>query len=411
MKCYYANGGINYKHGYTSCCAIQHDRLTHFKDTYLPTKIYNSPNFVNLRAQLQSNVWPEGCNLCEELHKKGVTAMIDDYDAEVLEEWNHNGIMRNEGLRHLELRFSNACNMSCLHCSKVYSSGWVKKLEGYVPDHEDINLDQLNGDMHIKRGEDPSKLGLSLAQTEEICHDLMNFPNLTKVDISGGEVLMQKQFWRSLELLAKHPNADKMRMTFYSNFNVEADYGRLSDLLSRFGGSDITISIDAGTNIYPYFRDGNWSTLVENIEKFRSINKFTTLMAVNTFSAYQLLDIENIYKSIYPLGFDGVKTALVQTPRYINPAVVVHDFHDELLEDWTRTIDYLESLPKDKSVQMSLDHYMPALKKYLFDSPLPSYNDYNSFLIYIRKTDKIWGQDFNHYFKKFKFVNNEIVRV
>ena len=411
MKCYYANGGINYKHGYTSCCAIQHDRLTHFDETYLPSKIYNSSNFVNLRAQLQANIWPEGCNLCKELREKGVTAMIDDYDAEVLEEWNHNGIMRNEGLRHLELRFSNACNMSCLHCSKVYSSGWVKKLEGYVPDHEDINLDQLNGVMHIKSGEDPSKLGLSLAQTEEICHDLMNFPNLTKVDISGGEVLIQKQFWRTLELLAKHPNADKMRMTFYSNFNAEADYGRLSDLLSRFGGSDITISIDAGTNIYPYFRDGNWSTLVENIEKFRSINKFTTLMAVNTFSAYQLLDIENIYKSIYPLGFDGVKTALVQTPRYINPAVVVHDFHDELIEDWTRTIDYLESLPKDKSVQMSLDHYLPALRKYLFDSPLPSYNDYNNFLIYIRKTDKIWGQDFNHYFKKFKFVNNEIVRV
>ena len=110
-------------------------------------------------------------------------------------------------------------------------------------------------------------------------------------------------------------------------------------------------------------------------------------------------------------GFDGVKTALVQTPRYINPAVVLHDFYDELLEDWNRTIDYLESLPQDKSVQMSLTHYMPALRKYLFDSPLPSYNDYNNFLIYIRKTDKIWGQDFNHYFKKFKFVKNEIVRV
>ena len=417
--CWYGLGGLNYKHGYTSCCAIQHNRLAWFKDSYLPSEIYNSKNFVKLRRDLASGKWPSGCNLCQDMVEKGVrkTAMINDKPAKYLQHYNKNGVMKFDGLRHIELRFSNACNMACLHCSTVYSSQWQKKLQGYEPQYDDYYLDQLNANVHVKDGEDPSKLGLNTAQVEEICNDLnKNFPQIEKVDISGGEVLIQKQFWKTLELLADHPNAKEMFMTFYSNFNADADYVKLSDKLSKFGSSDITISIDAGTNIYPYFRDGNWNKLVDNISKFREVNDFTNLKCVVTFSAYQLMDIENIYKSIYPLDFFAVKTALVQTPKYINPAILIHDFRDELLEDFNNAFEYIKSLPKsDKgchplSVRMSLEHYLVGLKKYLFESPLPHYRDYNNFLLYIGKTDKLWNQNFNDHFKKFKYIEGEIVR-
>ena len=70
--CWYGLGGLNYKHGYTSCCAIQHNRLAWFKDSYLPSEIYNSKNFVKLRNDLTSGKWPSGCNLCQEMVEKGV---------------------------------------------------------------------------------------------------------------------------------------------------------------------------------------------------------------------------------------------------------------------------------------------------------------------------------------------------
>jgi len=412
--CYYSLGGLNYKHGYSSCCAIQTNRLKWFRDSYIPSKIYNSKNFVELRKDLSNGLWPSGCNLCEDLCEKGVrqTAMINDIPASKLQHLNDNGVMKFDGLRHIELRFSNACNMACLHCSSVYSSGWVKKLQNYESQYDDEYLEQLNKTVHMKDGEEPSKLGLSVSQVEEICEDLIkNFPRIQQVDISGGEVLIQKQFWRTLELLAKHPNSKNISMNFYSNFNAEADYERLSNLLFEFGFSDITVSIDAGTNIYSYFRDGDWSKLKENLKNFRSINNFTKLKCVNTFSTYQLLDIENIYRSIYTLDFDWVKTALVQTPKYINPAILIHEFRYELLEDFNSTIRYIESLPNRSSVQMSLEHYLPGLKKYLFESPLPQYRDYNNFLLYIGKTDKLWNQNFNEYFTKFKYINGELLRV
>ena len=56
--------------------------------------------------------------------------LLDCYD-------NTDHSVTSEGLRHVEFRFSTACNFSCLHCSKVYSSGWTKKLKNYIPDKED----------------------------------------------------------------------------------------------------------------------------------------------------------------------------------------------------------------------------------------------------------------------------------
>ena len=79
-------------------------------------------------------------------------------------------------------------------------------------------------------------------------------------------------------------------------------------MLSNFGNSMISISIDAGQNIYPYFRDGDWNVLKNNISKFRLINNFTQLNGVVTFSAYQFMDIYNIYKSIIPLNLTLIKT-------------------------------------------------------------------------------------------------------
>ena len=37
--------------------------------------------------------------------------------------------------------------------------------------------------------------------------------------------------------------------------------------------------------------------------------------------------------------------------------------------------------------------------------------NYNSFLIYIKKSDNHTGQNFNEYFTKFKYIDEEIIRV
>ena len=141
---------------------------------------------------------------------------------------------------------------------------------------------------------DDGELGITLVQVEEIVNDLIeNFPELEKVEFAGGEVLYQKQFFPCLRMLAKHPNVRNISIGFHTNFNARFDPVELSNLLKPFHHSIIHMSLDAGTNIYPYFRTGDWQTLKDNIKTFRAINRHTFLSIVCTTSAYQLLDLEN----------------------------------------------------------------------------------------------------------------------
>ena len=84
-------------------------------------------------------------------------------------------------MRHLEFRFSTACNFACLHCSKVYSSGWSKKLQKYEPDEEVIQNDlrQLLGTEHRHGPNDKNEMSLTTKESLMIVEDLNeNFPNL-----------------------------------------------------------------------------------------------------------------------------------------------------------------------------------------------------------------------------------------
>jgi hypothetical protein len=329
----------------------------------------------------------------------------------------------------------------------VYSTGWGKILENYIPDEETkkYELLQLTNEYHNTDDRRKSKLKLTNKEVESICNDLnKNFPNIDRIEFSGGEVLIQKQFFLALEILAKHPNKDNIFLSFYSNFNVEVDYTRLTELLRPFKYSIITVSVDGGKNIYSYFRNGNWEKLKNNIINFRKINNFTELSCVNTFSAYQFMDLQNTFESLFELDFRYIKISLVQTPEYLNPSILAFDFHDELLSDFNDVFKIIDAENKKRKNDMknsmklnssinsrfsnffrnenknqdrvifsdleSAKHQLNSVKNYIFNKKVTSYKNYNRFLIYIKKTDELMNKDFNKHFDKFRYIDGELMR-
>ena len=103
--------------------------------------------------------------------------------------------------------------------------------------------------------------------------------------------------------------------------------------------------------IYSYFRHGgNWEKLKQNIYDFKKDNKHTFLSASITTSIYQMLDIYDIFDSIFDLypptnkpnseiQFDA---SIVQTPKYINPSLIMYDFPRETEEDIKKTYELIE---------------------------------------------------------------------
>ena len=216
LPCYYALGGINFKNGFVTSCPQQSDQLVILDDEYIPSKFINTENFKDHRKQLMSGSFPRGCDMCERVECANSGISMRQEESVSLDYYNADGSIDFLGLRTAEIRFSHSCNMSCLHCSMVFSSGWMTKLKRYESDNEDRQhqLHQLTGAMHRKSPDDDLTMSISTERAIEIVEDLnRNFPNLERVDFAGGEVLYQKQFFPTLEKLSEHPNAANMPLS------------------------------------------------------------------------------------------------------------------------------------------------------------------------------------------------------
>ena len=439
-NCLYALGGINYKNGVISTCPRQADQLVYAHETILPSKIFNHKNFRDMRKLLHEDQWPQGCSTCEEMEKSDLKSMRFDYvldtdnyfcknkvedDREIASKKlldcydNTDHSVTFEGLRHVEFRFSTACNFSCLHCSKVYSSGWTKKLKNYIPDKEDelYDLRQLLGTEHRHGPNDRNEMSLTTDEALRIVEDLNeNFPNLAYVDVAGGEVLYQKQFFPTLRKLAEHPNAKNIHLSFHTNFNADFSVIELSDVLSFFGKSTIIISADAGKTFYSYFRHGgSWDKLKKNIKEFRDYNNFTYVDVSCTTSIYQMFDIYDVFESFFELGLN-FDASIVQTPQYLDPSLIMYDFYDETMEDIRKTYKLIERMEKKAKSKMDLikgndaKKWLDYIVNYIKNTKI-SYNHFNRWLIYRKKSDIIWKQDFNQYFKNYQIIKEDLVRV
>ena len=303
--------------------------------------------------------------------------------------------------------------MSCLHCSMVFSSGWMSKLKRYQSDNEDRQhqLHQLTGAMHRKSPDDDLTMSISTERALEIVNDLnKNFPNLERVDFAGGEVLYQKQFFPTLEKLSEHPNASNMLILFHTNFNADFDPEKLSKCLQKFGKSIIMISVDAGPRIYPYFRQGDWNKLNENIKAFRAINKKTEVNTVCTTGTYQVMEIQDTFSGLLTLDIDWINSSIVFTPDYLNPALMLRHFENETFYDIEQTKQYIINLRDIKRTKkISALEALENIKKYIINHNTQE-SHWNAFKVYIKKSDTIWKQNFNDHIQNYRYTDGEIVR-
>ena len=433
ITCFYALGGINYKNGVITTCPRQANQLVFAHETIKPSNIFNHRQFKFLRKQLNNNQWPSGCDTCEDMEHDNLKSMRQDFvlnndwfykkDSSSHLNREHSNInllscynpitheVDFRGLRHVELRFSTACNFACLHCSEVYSSGWTKKLKNYEPDNEVIQNDlrQLMGTEHRHGPNDKNEMRLTTAQALEIVEDLNeNFPNVEFIDFAGGELLYQKQFFPTLKKLAEHPNAKNMLISFHTNFNADFSVDELSSVLEPFKESCIIISVDAGQKTYSYFRHGGtWDKLKLNIKEFKKINDFSHIDISCTASIYQVMEIKDLFESFYELecNFDA---SIVQTPQYINPSIIMFEFEKETLKDFEDTEKFIEKYIGE--LRHNAKHWFDYIVDYVKNTKL-KYNNFNRFLVYRKKSDEIWGQNFNDFFHNYQIEDNELVRV
>ena len=123
-----------------------------------------------------------------------------------------------------------------------------------------------------------------------------------------------------------------------------------------------------------------------------------------------MLDIYDVFDSFLELecNFDA---SLVQTPKYLDPTLLFLDFRKETMNDLERTRTMLEKsesryVKRHRGAMFWFDYIVDYVTKFK-----PKYREFNRWLVYRKKSDEIWGQNFNDYFQNYKIEDDELVRV
>lgn len=340
------------------------------------------PAYQRIRkSMLQGEMLPDYCYKCYKKEEQGV---VSARQFETVE-WVHRlGIKNIDDLKNIkkpafyDLRPSNKCNLMCRSCNPE-DSHLIER------EYQELNL--------VVESSKPKEI-INIKRHQPDRFKLVDFDNLNKLLVAGGEPTIMPEFFTFLEKCIAGGHID-----FEVNVTTNGTQlsNRLKNLVKPFKDFTWTFSIDGYQNINYYTRyPSNWNSIVENWKYHRSQKNSVTINT--TISIYNIDSLDLLFcwmdkefpntfiscntvtKPIYldPLLFperDSVLDSLrrvMQTNCYKNNIMLATtvnslyqqfeertDVNKPLLKEFYKFNDLL-----DRSRNVHLRDYIPTLEKY-----------------------------------------------
>ena len=303
-------------------------------------EIWNGKEIKELRRQLLNNERPAGCRSCWDMEDSGVRSTrlqtAIDYQnimniEKAIQTTTDDFSMPLTGLKSIELRFDNICNLMCRHCSPDYSSKW----EVTVKKNTRLRNKMIQFGTFRK-----SDTHVNLNQTiiDEIGHTIS--PNLVELMLAGGEPLYHERHYDFIKSMI--PYASKIKLSYNSNLTT-LDYkgNSILDLWKQFKKVDLRVSIDGDPNCYHYVRaHSGLSTIEENI-KLAQREPNIRISATCTTSLLNITRIVSIIEYFLSLG-TYFHASLVQYPRALNPKLLPRQIKEKITTEWNDWINNID---------------------------------------------------------------------
>jgi organic radical activating enzyme len=189
-----------------------------------PSALHNTSYKKNLRAKMLNGERPRECDYCWRVEDTE-GAHFSDRILKTAEEWSYPYMHKivnapwddNTIPSYVEVSFGNGCNFKCGYCSPDISSKWMEEAVKYGPynlEHTVFNnvqrLKELDR-MPIPDREDNPYVDAWWQWWPEL------YPNLHTFRITGGEPLMNKNTFRTLDYIEANPNPN---LNFAINTNL-----------------------------------------------------------------------------------------------------------------------------------------------------------------------------------------------
>jgi radical SAM protein with 4Fe4S-binding SPASM domain len=197
---------------------------------------------------------------------------------------------KNFSLKHVDLRWTNACNQACVYCSPGLSSKWA------------------------------NELGIKVKSKSEARQEVKDFvyeriSQLENVYLAGGEPMLMKENYEFLSLLKeKNPNC-----TVRVNTNLSTTETGIFELLCSFKNLHWTVSVETIEQEYEYIRyHGSWKQFCDNLDVIRKLDHKISFNMLHFILNYK--SVHDCVDYLKTKGFHDNSFIIgpLYTPEYLN---------------------------------------------------------------------------------------------
>lgn len=373
--------------------------------------ILNNKHHVSIRKAMLNGEKPDVCKRCWKNESLGIESyrqqQFRTYPHHILKLFNTNkeGIISN-GVKYLDVRFNNTCNLKCVNCSSEYSTSWIDDEKKIV----EITTNKRLKEDFQHRTEVYDKERYKWAHDKEIFDSIIaNAKSLDRLHFAGGEPLLSKQHIPLLKELIKLGLHKNLFLSY--NTNGEFIDQELLDLWSHFKRVKIFYSLDHVYEKNEYLRfPSKWNTVEEKFDLIEESSPnnidwrlLTTVNAINILYLPEFVDwkIRRNFKRIHNSWLDGrISHAMpVDYPRYLNAGVLpahVKDVVQNKLNTYTSTLPRRYRSNYQKIIDDNISFMLETDYSFLIDN----------FRSLVTDLDTIRGTDFNKVFPELSTLLN-----
>ena len=223
-------------------CIISKDAIGNINDTHIKDIMSGTAN-KNLKTQMLADRKPSNCEGCylQERNKSNLSSISSRlyYLKEVAARSDLKlfDSVDSFQLKHVDLRWTNACNQACVYYGEQLSSKWAQELGIKVKSKKE-----------------------SRQEVKDFVFENIN--NLENVYLAGGEPMLMKENYEFLKLLRDKNKNCSVRV----NTNLSTTDTGIFDLLCEFPNVHWTVSLETIEDEYEYIRHhGSWQDFLKNL--------------------------------------------------------------------------------------------------------------------------------------------------
>lgn len=359
--------------------------------------ILNNEHHKHIRAEMLAGNQPDICRRCWHNEKLNIKSYRQQQNLTYLKYFPRLLATKKDGtiqvgVKYLDVRFNNTCNLKCVMCSSSYSSAWQEDEKVLV---NLINDDALNGELKY-RINNYDKESFKWSRDEQILETIIkNSQSLERIHFAGGEPLLAKQHDVLLKELIHLGIASKLFLSY--NSNGEFITQQTLDLWSQFKRVKVFYSLDDIGERNEYIRyPSKWST---HIDKFRLIEEknnpknidwriSATINVLNVAYIPEFVEwqISQNFKHMHTSWIDRnlFYANILEFPKYLNINVLPQNTKNDIVQK-------LETYRIPSKYKNHYGGIVDNIKNYIYHEShtehLPTLKEYLEGLDMIRRTD------------------------